>query len=113
MPQDKNIVTMFEVFAALEALIKAAGPAHRRVLAEAIDGFAEQFPGDFLWAVGPQSPTLLHNLLMAIDAASSEEGKPRSRVVRFVAGNERLGAPAGTALPTVGMRNSYLDMDQR
>jgi hypothetical protein len=74
--------TMYEFLAAVEAVIKAADPAKREALAETIDSYAEDFPEDFFWAVGPQSPVLLHNLFSAIDAACrpDAQSKPRAAI---------------------------------
>jgi hypothetical protein len=64
-----EIVGMYELLDAIEAVIKAADPAKREALAQTIDGFAEDFPEDFYWAVGPQAPSLLAHIMMTIDAA--------------------------------------------
>jgi len=49
---DEHIVGIYEVLDALEEALKASDPAKREALAEAIDGYHENFPEDFHWAVG-------------------------------------------------------------
>jgi hypothetical protein len=72
---------VYDLLDAVEAVVKAADPAKREALAETIDRFAEDFPEDFFWAVGPQSPMVLHHLLVAIDIACRSEGsKPRAHI---------------------------------
>jgi hypothetical protein len=86
MEKDTNEITgMYELLDAVEAVIKAADPAKRQKLAQTIDAYTEDFPDDFFWAVGAQSPTLLHNLLMCVDSACrpDAQSKPRS-VIRLV-----------------------------
>jgi hypothetical protein len=82
---DESVTSMYEVLSALEEALKAADPAKRDALAKAIDVFHEDFPEDFHWAVGVQSPTLLYHLFMSIDGACRPEAqsKPRS-VIRLV-----------------------------
>jgi hypothetical protein len=75
---EDDFTGMYDVLDALEAAIKAADPAKREALAETLDGFHESLPEEFHWAIGPQSPSLLYHLMMAIDSACREEGtKPR------------------------------------
>src|SRR5665647_822291 len=75
-------VSMYELLEAIEAVIKAADPAKREALAHTIDAYADDFPDDFYWAVGPQAPTLLNHLLQMIDASCRPElqSKPRSAI---------------------------------
>ena len=47
---------MYELIDAIEVAIKSADPQKRLALAKTIDAFAEDFPEDFFWAVGPQAP---------------------------------------------------------
>ncbi len=80
--RDDDIVGMYELLDAIEAVIKAADPTKREALAQTIDGFAEDFPDDFFWAVGPQAPSLLAHLMHTIDAACRPEAqsKPRAAI---------------------------------
>jgi hypothetical protein len=73
---------MYELLDAVEAVIKAADPAKREALASIIDAYSEDFPEDFFWAIGPQSPTILNHLLSAIDSASrpDAQSKPRAAI---------------------------------
>jgi hypothetical protein len=82
---DDDLTTLYELLDALEAVIKAADPAKREHLAKTIDAYSEDFVNDFYWAIGAQAPTLLSNLMLAIDAACRPEAqsKPR-RVFRLV-----------------------------
>lgn len=75
-----NPTGMYELFYAIEGVIKTADPAKREVLAQTIDAYAEDFPEEFFWVIGPQAPTFLHNLFMTIDAACrpEEQSKPRA-----------------------------------
>jgi hypothetical protein len=57
----------------VEAGVKSADPAQRKALAQTIDAYADDFPDEFYWAVGPQAPTFLSHLLFAIDTASRPE----------------------------------------
>jgi hypothetical protein len=84
MPSEDEIIGMYEVLDALEAVIKAADPSKRKQLAETIDGFHDTFPEEFHWAVGPQSPSLLYHLMMAIDSACREEGSKPRPVLRLI-----------------------------
>jgi len=76
---DKPMVGEWELFDAVEAVISSSDPAKREALARTIDAYAEQFPEEFYWAVGPQAPMLLFHLLSTIDAACrpSAQTKPR------------------------------------
>lgn len=80
---DGHCAGMYELLDAVEAVIKAADPAKRDALAETIDNYAGGCMGEeFMWAVGPQSPVLLHHLMSAIDAACRPEtqSKPRAAI---------------------------------
>jgi hypothetical protein len=82
---DQKITDMYELLDSIDAVIEAADPAKRKALAQTIDAFAEDFPEDFFWAVGPQVPTLLHHLLSMIDAACRPEAQSKPRVaIRLV-----------------------------
>ena len=81
---DEPITGMYELLDAIEAVIKASDPAKREALASTIDAYHDDFPEDFHWAIGAQAPTLLSNLLMAIDFAVREPGESKTRVIRLV-----------------------------
>jgi hypothetical protein len=38
-------------------------------------GYTKDFPEDYFWAIGPQSPVLLHHLMHAIDRPLPSEPK--------------------------------------
>ena len=78
-PHDDDETDVYHLLDAIEAVIKAADPAKREALAKTIDAYAENYPEDFFWAVGPQAPNLLHNLIMAIDAACRPESQSKPR----------------------------------
>jgi hypothetical protein len=82
---DEEITGMYELLDALEATLQSADPDKREALAKTIDAYHDDFPEEFHWAIGAQSPTLLHNLMMAIDVACrpDAQSKPRS-VIRLV-----------------------------
>ena len=75
-------VGVWELLEAIEAVIKAADPEKRKALARTIDAYSDDFPDDFFWAIGPQSPGMLSNLLMAIDSACrpDTQSKPRAPI---------------------------------
>lgn len=76
---DEPLIGMYEVLDALEAVIKAANPAKRAVLAEMIDGYQETFPDEFFWATGAQAPSLLYHLMSTIDMACRPEAQSKAR----------------------------------
>ena len=78
---DDDITGMYELLDAIEGVIKAADPAKREAHARTIDAWANDFPEDFLWAVGPQAPTLLNHILSTMRAEA--QSKPRG-VIRLV-----------------------------
>ena len=82
---DEPITGMYELLDAIEAVIKAADPAKRETLATTIDAYAEDFPDEFFWATGAQSPSLLNHLMMVIDSASRPEAQSKPRpAIRLV-----------------------------
>jgi hypothetical protein len=82
---EEEITGMYELLDALSAVVSSCDPAKREVLAQTIDAYAEDFPDEFFWATGAQSPTLLSNLMMAIDVACRPEKQSKSRgVIRLV-----------------------------
>ena len=85
MAEDDSITGMYEVLDALEQALQASDPTKRQALAKAMDTYHEDFPDDFHWAVGPQSPTLLYHLIMSIDGACRPDTQPKPRsVIRLV-----------------------------
>ena len=79
---DEYLTGMYELLEAVEAVIQAADPAKREALADTIDAYATGGFGDeFHWAIGPQSPTLLHHLMSTIDAACRPEAQSKPRAV--------------------------------
>jgi hypothetical protein len=82
---EDNPVGMYEVLDALEAALRAADPAKREALAQTIDAYHDDFPEEFHWAIGAQSPVLLHNLMMAIDVGCRPENQAKPRgTIRLV-----------------------------
>ena len=81
---EERITGMYEVLDALEAVIKAAPRAERDALATAMNAYGEHFPDDYDWAVSAQSPALLYHLVNTIDAASTDDGQKRGRVIHLV-----------------------------
>jgi hypothetical protein len=81
---DDNPTGMYELFDAIEAVIRSSDPAKRAALAETIDAFAEDFPDEFFWATGAQSPVFLHHMMSAIDIACREKGEKPRAVLRLV-----------------------------
>ena len=83
MPSEEP-TSWIELLDAIESVIKAADPAKRETLAQTIDAYAEDFPDDFYWATGVQAPSLLSNMLNAIDFACRSKTETKSRVVRLI-----------------------------
>ena len=82
---EDNPVGMYEVLEALEAALSAADPAKREALAQTIDAYHDDFPEEFHWAIGAQSPVLLHHLMMVIDSGCRPESQAKTRgVIRLV-----------------------------
>jgi hypothetical protein len=83
-PMDESeMVGMYELIDSLEAVIRAADPAKREILADTIDAYAEgPFAEEYFWAVGAQSPSMLNHLVNAIDSACRPESqsKPRAAI---------------------------------
>ncbi len=78
MGDDDEIIGIYELLDALEAVIKTADPAKCEALAKTIDAYQEDFLDEFHWAAGAQSTTLLYHLMMTIDAACrpDQQSKP-------------------------------------
>jgi hypothetical protein len=82
---EDNPVGMYEVLDALDAVLRAAEPAKREILAQTIDAYSDDFPDDFYWAVGARSPVLLYHLMMTIDSGCRPESQAKTRgVIRLV-----------------------------
>jgi hypothetical protein len=82
---EDNPAGMYEFLDALEEVIKAADPSRRKHLAQTIDDYSQDFPEEFFWATGAQSPMLLHTLMMAIDVSCRPEAQSKPRgVIRLV-----------------------------
>ena len=82
---DRQLTGMYELLDAIEDVIKASDPAKREELTKTIDAYHNDFPEDFRWAIGAQSPTLLSHLLLAIDWACRSDAKSKSRgVIRLI-----------------------------
>jgi hypothetical protein len=58
---------------------RSADPETRAALAKAMDGYAEDFPEEFYWAIGAQSPSLLCHLVLAIDSSCRPEAQSKPR----------------------------------
>jgi hypothetical protein len=57
----------------------------RGALAETLDAYHEDFPDEFHWAIGAQSPALLYHLMMSIDTACRPPTESKVRgAVRLV-----------------------------
>jgi hypothetical protein len=80
-----ELIGMYELLDAIEAVVKAADPVKREALAQTIDAYADDFPDEFFWAVGPQAPTLLYHMLSTMDAACRPEAQSKPRApIRLV-----------------------------
>jgi hypothetical protein len=72
-----ELIGMYEVLDALRATISSSDPETRAALAKAMN--AEDFPEEFYWAIGAQSPSLLHHLVVAIDSSCRPEAQSEPR----------------------------------
>lgn len=70
MSDECNHTGMYELLEAIEAAIESAEPAKRDALKQTINDYMEDFPDEYFWAIGPQSPTLLHHIMYAIEPSS-------------------------------------------
>jgi len=85
MTDEPQMTGMYELFQAIDAAISASDPLKRETLARTIDAYARDFPDEFCWAIGPQAPTLLHQVLTTIDMACRPPSQSRPRpAVRLV-----------------------------
>jgi hypothetical protein len=76
---------LFSVLDALEDALKHCAPDKRKALADALDAYSEDCAEDFWWALGQQSPTMLHMLMTAIVlGCQTGSGTKRNIVVRLV-----------------------------
>jgi hypothetical protein len=83
MTDDTDDITgMYELFDAVDAVIRASDPAKREALAQTMDAYHDCFPEEFHWAIGAQSPALLQQLMCILDAACRPEAqsKPRAAI---------------------------------
>lgn len=81
---EKRLTGIYELLDAIEGAIKSAPAATRETLAATIAAYADDFPDDYFWAIGPQAPMMLHHLMSAIEAAANGEGETKARVIRLV-----------------------------
>jgi hypothetical protein len=56
--------------------VMASDPDKRAALAAALDGFERDFLDDFYWAIGLQSPRMLHALMMALNGHADRKTNP-------------------------------------
>ena len=54
----------------------ASDPDKPAALAAAMDGFERDFIDDFYWAIGLQSPHMLHALMMALNGHADQKTNP-------------------------------------
>ena len=94
----EQVTGMHELLDALEAMIKAAPRAERDAFATVMEAYAEDFPDDYYCSVGPQSPTLLYHLIHSIEAAATDDGQNRGRLInlstRKPEGNAQIAPPS-------------------
>jgi len=61
-----NRPRMHALLEAIENLIESAAPEACQALWEAIEGYRNEFPDEYLCLAGPQSPSLLHHMMRAV-----------------------------------------------
>jgi hypothetical protein len=71
MPEKCNHTGMYELLEAIEAVVESAEASKRAELKRTINDYMEDFPDEYFWAIGPQSPALLHHIMYAIEPAST------------------------------------------
>jgi hypothetical protein len=71
----RELTGMYELLDAVEAAINSAAPRKRKSLARAVAAYCEDFPDEFFWATGPQAPTLLSHLMMAVTPDAVAQSK--------------------------------------
>jgi hypothetical protein len=86
-----EIVGVYELLDAVEAVVKSADPAQRKALAQTLDAYADDFPDEFYWATGVQAPMLLHHLLTSIDIASRPAAQSKARAANRLAESKPEG----------------------
>lgn len=86
-----EIVGIYELLDAVEAVVKSADLTQRKALAQTIDGYADDFPDEYYWAVGPQAPMFLHHLLTSIDIACRPEAPSKARAANRLADRKPEG----------------------
>lgn len=82
--KQREIVGMYDVLDALECALGSASPERRKALSDTLKAYSEDFPDEFFWAVGPQSPTLLSHLMTVIDrdpGTLGREGKAAKELI--------------------------------
>jgi hypothetical protein len=80
---DDKCTTHHEFYAALRDVIIASDPAKREDLHNTIHGWSDHDPETFFWAIGPQSPTMLSQIILGIDDACESDAS-KSRKARLV-----------------------------
>ena len=73
MAKNEKIITLYELLDAIEAVVECSDPNKQADLAVTIDQYEKNFPDEFYWAVGAQSPHLLHEIMMVLDTACRSE----------------------------------------
>jgi hypothetical protein len=86
-----EIVGVYDLLDAVEAVVKSADPGERKALAQTLDAYADDFPDEFYWAVGPQAPMFLHHLLTSIDVACRPEAQSKARAANRLADRKPEG----------------------
>jgi hypothetical protein len=81
MAKNEKIITLYELLNAIEAVVECSDPDKQAALAVTIDQYERNFPDEFYWAVGAQSPHLLHEIMNVLRTAcdSESQSKPHKR----------------------------------
>jgi hypothetical protein len=77
LKKPKELTGMYELLEAIEETIKSADPVKRKALEHVLTAYAKDFPDEYFWAIGPQSPVMLHHIMFAIDQPVPSEPKRR------------------------------------
>jgi len=69
MADDHKCTTHYEFFNALRDVIIASDPAKLEALHNTIHDWSEHDPDNYFWAIGPQAPAILFQVMMEIVTA--------------------------------------------
>jgi hypothetical protein len=83
---DDDDVGVYDFYDSLREVIIASDPTKREVLRRTIDAWSKGNDAEtFFWAIGPQAPTMLYQLITEIDMSCEPDAASKPRpVIRLV-----------------------------